>query len=371
MCQCGRARARRAEQGELPSGATVHLLWIMRLCYVLLLAIGLTSCSSSPTQSLSPASVVQAAARPATSPLTKNTGTSVLMHNVLLYENPGPHLQVRWLRGLMHPAKPNETSSFDEPASFVLDIQDAVISTSLSDLSAALNDGMLEGYPLEHVSLTAQGNQLKLNGTLHKGIPLPVEMVSDVASSPDGRIRMHIEKMRVLKIPVAGLLKTLDLKAGDLVSPKGAKGVQVDGNDIYFDPAVILPEPRKQGKLTAVHILQGSLVAVYGSAERDVQRTAQFRNFLRLKGGTLTFGKLTMHNVDIAMIDVSSDAWFKFDLAHYQEQLVNGYTRMTPQAGLQIFMPDIDKVPRTRANRNISLEWAKNRNLPPPPDVLR
>jgi len=84
-------------------------------------------------------------------------------------------LQVRWLRGLMQPAKPNETPSFDEPASFVLDIKDAVISTSLSDLSAALNDGMLKGSPLQHVSLAAQGNQLKLNGTLHKGIPLPVD----------------------------------------------------------------------------------------------------------------------------------------------------------------------------------------------------
>jgi hypothetical protein len=196
-------------------------------------------------------------------------------------------------------------------------------------------------------------------------------MISDIASSADGRIRMHIEKMRVLHVPVAGLLKTFDLKAGDLVRPKGAKGVEVAGNDIYFDPAVILPEPRKQGKLTAVKITQGSLVEIYGSAAKDVKRTAQFRNFLRLKGGTLAFGKLTMHNVDIAIIDVSSDAWFKFDLTHYQEQLVNGYTRMTPQAGLQIFMPDIDKVPKTRANQNISLEWAKNRNLPPPPDVLR
>jgi hypothetical protein len=44
---------------------------------------------------------------------------------------------------------------------------------------------------------------------------------------------------------------------------------------------------------------------------------------------------------------------------------------MTPQAGLQIFMPDIDKVPKTKANQDISLEWAKNRTLPPPPDVLR
>jgi len=139
-------------------------------------------------------------------------------------------------------------------------------------------------------------------------------MISDIASSADGRIRMHIEKMRVLHVPVAGLLKTFDLKAGDLVRPKGAKGVEVAGNDIYFDPAVILPEPRKQGKLTAVKITQGSLVEIYGSAAKDVKRTAQFRNFLRLKGGTLAFGKLTMHNVDIAMIDVSSDDWFKFDL---------------------------------------------------------
>jgi hypothetical protein len=71
------------------------------------------------------------------------------------------------------------------------------------------------------------------------------------------------------------------------------------------------------------------------------------------------------------MIDVSNDLWFKFDLDHYQQQLVNGYSRMTPQAGLQIFMPDIDKIPRNRATQNISLEWARNRNLPPPPDVMR
>jgi hypothetical protein len=42
---------------------------------------------------------------------------------------------------------------------------------------------------------------------------------------------------------------------------------------------------------------------------------------------------------------------------------------MTPQAGLQIFMPDLDKIPKNTANQNISIEWLKNRNTPPPPDV--
>ena len=30
----------------------------------------------------------------------------------------------------------------------------------------------------------------------------------------------------------------------------------------------------------------------------------QWRNFLRLRDGTLDFGKLTMHRVDLIMIDV-------------------------------------------------------------------
>jgi hypothetical protein len=100
-----------------------------------------------------------------------------------------------------------------------------------------------------------------------------------------------------------------------------------------------------------------------------VTRVGQWRNFLRLNNGTIDFGKLTMHHVDLIMVDLSDDAWFDLDLNNYQNQLVNGYTRMTPQAGLQIFMPDLDTLPKAKAGQNISLEWLKHRDLPPPPDV--
>ena len=58
-------------------------------------------------------------------------------------------------------------------------------------------------------------------------------------------------------------------------------------------------------------------------------------------GGTVEFGKLTMHNTDLFVIDTSQHEWFEFDLANYQQQLVNGYLRLTPTAGLQIYLPDI------------------------------
>jgi hypothetical protein len=88
-----------------------------------------------------------------------------------------------------------------------------------------------------------------------------------------------------------------------------------------------------------------------------------------LKGGTLDFGKMTMHQVDIIMIDASKDAWFDLDLVNYQAQLINGTTRMTPQAGLEIFMPDLDQLPPQHTPQSISVQWLKNRNLPPPPDI--
>lgn len=42
---------------------------------------------------------------------------------------------------------------------------------------------------------------------------------------------------------------------------------------------------------------------------------------------------------------------------------------MTPQAGMQIFMPDLDGLKTKKAIQDISLQWMKNRNISPPPDV--
>jgi hypothetical protein len=308
---------------------------------------------------------------PSTSPSVADTSTEVLMHNVVLNAGPTLKLYVRWLRGWMRPTQPGITPSFDDPKSFQLDINTGVVRVSLGDVAATLNSGLLHGSPLSKVSLTPAGKQLKVNGTVHKLVPLPFEMTGDLGAAPDGRIVLHIATLRLLKLPLKGILKAFDLKAGDLVAPKGAKGVQVAGNDLYFDPQQILPDPQKRGKLTDVHLKDQDMVAVYGIARPEVVNFREWRNFIRLRGGSLDFGKLTMHKVDLVMIDVSNDPWFKFDLDHYQQQLVNGYSRMTPQAGLQIFMPDIDKIPHNRATQNISLEWARNRNLPPPPDVMR
>jgi hypothetical protein len=295
--------------------------------------------------------------------------TRVYAHNLMLRRGPHFRVYVRWLRGEMTPTRKSVNPSFDDPESFFLNVKTGVLRANVGDIGTFLNAGVIGGSPLKNITLSADGDQIKLTGTLHKVVPLPVEMIGTVAAASGSRIRLHVTKLNVLKIPFKGLLGAFHIDISDLFQPRGTPGIEVSGSDILFDTQVLLPAPHIRGDLAKVRVVSPDIEGVYGNAEKDVSRVEQWRNFLRLREGTIDFGKLTMHHVDLTMIDLSNDAWFDLDLAHYQQQLVNGYTRMTPAAGLQIFMPDLDTISQTKVNQSIGMEWMKNRNAPVPPEV--
>ena len=295
--------------------------------------------------------------------------TNVYAHNLMLRKgSTGFRVYVRWLRGLMVRTSRNVNPSFDDPDSFVLDVKTGVIHTNVGDLANFLN-GEVSNAPFRGITLTGDGDTIKLRGTLHKIVPIPVELVATIGVAPGNRVRIHVNKIDVLKIPLKGLLGGFHVEVANLFHPGNIPGIEVSGNDIFLDTQQLLPPPHIRGELTSVRIVNPDVEEVYGNATEDVTRVQQWRNYLQLDGGTIDFGKLTMRHVDLIMVDLSNDAWFDLDLTNYQDQLVNGYTRMTPQAGLQIFMPDLDTIPKSKANQNISLEWLKNRNLSPPANL--
>ncbi len=325
------------------------------------------SATRSPASASAPDSPGTSSAPIGTSP--NSDLTNVYAHNLMLRKgSAGFRIYVRWLRGEIIRVNRGINPSFDEPDSFVLDVKTGVVHTNVGDLTNFLNQG-LTNSPLKNVTLSGDGDQIKLHGTLHKIIPLPIELTATIAVAPANRIQLHVTQLSVLKMPVKALLGEFHLSLSSLFSPGNISGIEVSGNDVFFDPVKLLPPPHIRGELTGVRIVNPDVEEVYGNAQEDVTRVEQWRNFLQLRGGTIDFGKLTMHHVDLIMVDLSNDAWFDLDLAHYQEQLVNGYTRMTPEAGLQIFMPDLDTIPKTKQNQNIGMEWLKNRNVAPPADV--
>jgi hypothetical protein len=297
------------------------------------------------------------------------TPTLVYAHNLLLRKGPDFRVYIRWIRGQMLRTRQQVTPSFDDPNSFVFQIQKGVIRANIGDISNYLNTSSPANAPLKNISLQPEGEQLKLHGTVHKIVPLPIELTGTLSAVPDGRVQFHVTSLKVLKVPLKGLLGSFHIALSDLVPTSNMPGVQIANNDIFFDTQQLLPPPHIHGQLTSVQVRVPDIEVIYGNAPNDDTQLAKWHNFLRLNGGTLDFGKLTMRHVDLTMIDASQDPWFDLDLVNYQAQLVNGYTRMTPQAGLEIFMPDVDEKAPPKTSQSITLEWLKDRNRSLPPDV--
>jgi len=295
--------------------------------------------------------------------------TIVYAHNIRLLKGPDFRVYIRWISGEMLRTRPQVTPSFDDPDSFVLQIRKGVIRANIGDIANYLNLSSPSDAPLKNISIAPDGDQLKIHGTAHKIIPIPVEIEGQLSSTPDGRVQFHVAKISALKIPVKGLLGSFHIELSDLVHTTNIPGVQVAGDDISFDTQKVLPPPHIHGQLTSLKVKPPDIEAIYGNAPNDDAELAKWHNFLRLEGGTLDFGKLTMRHVDLTLIDASQDPWFDLDLVNYQAQIVNGTTRMTAQAGLEIFMPDVDEKAPAKVAQGITLEWLKNRNRSLPPDV--
>ncbi len=349
----------------------VRLAIVVSLCILILIFAvwRFRSNGTAPQLTLSASSTGASLQAPTSSDIASSASTSIFAHNLMLRKGPEFRIYVRWLKGKMVRTRRDTNPSFDDPDSFVIEINSGVVRANIGDIGKFLNAGGVADSPLKNITILADGDLIKLQGTLHKLISLPVEVFGSVAATSDNRIQVHVTKISLLKMPFKGLLGGLNISVSDLFHPKGIAGVEVSGNDIYFDTLKLLPPPHIHGQLSKVRVVTPDIEEVFGNAEDDVTRVEQWRNFLRLNNGTIDFGKLTMHQVDLIMVDLSNDAWFDLDLNNYQNQLVNGYTRMTPEAGLQIFMPDLDTLPKTSKKQNIGLEWLKHRNLPPPPDV--
>jgi hypothetical protein len=326
------------------------------------------SASSGTTNS----SGTTASTTPAQTPSGEDLSpTLVYAHNIMLRKGPDFRIYIVWIAGRMVRTKQNVNPSFDEPDSFILQIDKGVIHANIGDIGKYLNSTAAQNTPLKNIEIHPVGELVKINGTVKKIVPLPIEILGSLAATPDGLVRLHVQHISVLKVPVKGLLGTFDVKLSDLVPSTNVPGVTISGNDIVFDTEKLLPPPHIRGHLTTVRVKFPDIEVIYGNAPNDSTQLAQWHNFLRFRNGALNFGKLTMHHADLTMIDAANEPWFDLDLVNYQNQLVNGDTRMTAQAGLEIYMPSLKNQPPKKAGQSVSLEWLKNRNSSLPADVAK
>jgi hypothetical protein len=273
------------------------------------------------------------------------------MRNVLLHVADGAVLQVRALDGELV-SRSAQPPIFDDPQSYTLRMRAADLSIDAGSLTNLLRASLAkQPSPLSDVTVRIEEGAIKASGKLHKGVTVPFSMTASVAPTSDGLLRLHANKLKAAGVPVKGLLDLLGLDVGDLMKMPPSSGIRADGDDLLLDTAALMPASRMEARVAAVTVAGNRLALKMTGRATPPNRPKTLplvsaRNYLYFYGGSIRFGKLTMTDADMQLIDADPATPFDFSPAHYEAQLVAGYSRNTPRKGLQVYMPDYSRVAR-------------------------
>jgi hypothetical protein len=269
------------------------------------------------------------------------------MRNVMYHFGDKTVAHIRTLSGELVPAEGKEMPFFDDKNSFVLRVASAEIAMDTQSLTNAMNSYAFASpkSPVKNVVMTIEKGQLKVKGNLHDKADIPFEADGTLSPTPDGKLRMQAEKIRALHVPVKGLMDLIGKDLADFVKTEKVPGLATEGNSLIFDLKEMLPPPHIEGAVKAVRIRGQNLILTFGlPQEAGKTEKALGGNYMAYHGGQIRFGKLTMSNADLTLMDMDPKDPFDFDLDHYRDQLQAGYAKITGNFGLRVFMKDYDKL---------------------------
>jgi hypothetical protein len=278
------------------------------------------------------------------------------MRNVLYHCTDRIVVHIRQLHGKVPPTQRARVPVFDDVQSFTLALEFAEIAIGMEALSHLLNHDVFAALdaPLKEVAVTSAGPSLKVHGKWHAKGDLPFDTEGMAAATPEGYIRIHTHKISLARLPVKSLLDLLGLTSAQVLKMDHVRGVRLEGHDLLLDPTLLLPPPRMTGRVTDVQVHGDHLLLVFGTKALAGVRSPHSGNYMAYRGGQLRFGKITMSDTDLMLLDLDPQDPFDFSLAHYKDR-VAGYTKTTPDFGLRVFMRDFNKVPPQPSSRGLAI----------------
>jgi hypothetical protein len=266
------------------------------------------------------------------------------MRNVTYHFTESVSVKIVTLRGTLEPTSPGHWPIFDRPSSFDIQVESARILVLPSDLAGVLNNYVFSAKdaPLRDISLAVEKDRLRLKGKLHSKGDIPFETLASLSPNGDGRVRLHTEKVKALHLPVKGLMDLFGIEVDDLIKTGKVPGLEAEKDDLLLKLEAVLPAPRIRGPVSDIHIEGGYIVTVIGKDGKAASPATG--NFMSFKGNQLQFGKLLMSDTDLTITDLDPSDPLDFFLERYKDQLVPGYSKITPNFGLRVFMKDFGKL---------------------------
>ena len=270
------------------------------------------------------------------------------MRNVDLHLTNDIQLQVHRLAGSMTGNRPGRPINLDDTTSYRIDVSSGEVAIDLASLNAVVARALGDGKSnVHHVRLAIEDGTLRQKGTIDKAIDIPFNAKGAVGVTADGKIRIHTESVKGYGVPVKPLMKIFGVEMDNLLRVQPGNGITVENNDLILDPSRLMPPPAMNGRITSVRVEGQSLVQVLGGGNAPSPKPPPIGpNHILWRGGQISFGKLTMTESDLEIVDDDPADPLDFSVDGWNRQLTAGYSKVTRARGLQAHVPDFNDLGR-------------------------
>jgi len=274
------------------------------------------------------------------------------MRNVTFRFSDTVAVEIKSLNGVLTPLGKNEFPNFDDKDSFKLRVSTAEIAMDSRDLANVLNSYVFARphSPLAQLSISVEKGHLKVKGKLHDKGDIPFETEGILTPTADGRIRLHSEKIKAIHLPVKGLMDLFGIDLSSLIKEGKVPGVGAQEDDLILDLEQILPPPHIEGKVISVRMEGGKIIQIFGGSGAKPVKNIRAGNYMAFKNNRIRLGKLVMNDTDLILIDMDPNDPLDFFLDHYKDQLSAGYSKLTPDSGLRVYIKDYNKLHPAKAS---------------------
>ncbi len=259
------------------------------------------------------------------------------------------------IRAQMRPAPPATVVSFDDPASFDLDVAGAVGPSDLPQVEVLMNTRIF-AYPnanVRNLRVEADGQNLVIHGTLSKGATIPFTM-GGTPSIREGRwLAIETKEVKIGAVGVTGLLSALHISLSAMINVPASGNLRVEKNTILIDVFSNLPPPHLHGAIASLDCCAHGFGLVIGSP--NAVSDSALRGARAVRDGV---AELRRHSARPAQVRQAHDGGLRPRPGGLPTPAIRStstwvdtsasspraYAHATLQYGWRVRMPDFDKL---------------------------
>jgi hypothetical protein len=129
-----------------------------------------------------------------------------------------------------------------------------------------------------------------------------------ISATPDGMVKFTTSSIKIGELPVTSLMEIFGTSAQSILHLSENRGMKMVGNDIVIDLNQIALAPRIYGSVVEVRMEGNQIVERFDMPDKSKLRSnlappIERASYLYFRGGILAFGKMTMRDADLELVN--------------------------------------------------------------------